>query len=69
MCNPKPSSSSPFICPTKAHIITPDPKLKNHPPLDDQLQDELHRWPTPKEVKRERILIKGVENKHSFLRM
>ncbi|XP_027902700.1 protein DETOXIFICATION 48-like [Vigna unguiculata] len=54
MCNPKPSpsssSSSPFLCPTKAHIITPDPKLKNHPPLHRQLQDELHRWPTPNEV-------------------
>ncbi|KAG5034425.1 hypothetical protein JHK87_009335 [Glycine soja] len=51
MCNPKPSSSSPFLCPTKNHIITPDPKLINHPPpVDDQLKDELHRWPTPNEV-------------------
>ncbi|KAK7311735.1 hypothetical protein RJT34_10050 [Clitoria ternatea] len=46
MCNTKPSS---FLCPTKTHLITPDPKLINHP-HHDQLQDELHRWPTPKEV-------------------
>lgn len=43
MCNPKPSSSSPFLC--------PDPKLKNHRQLQDD--DELHRCPTPNEVTRE----------------
>ncbi|KAK7282934.1 hypothetical protein RIF29_12064 [Crotalaria pallida] len=45
MCNPKPQ------CPTKTHLITPYPKLMNSPPPDDdQVQDELHRWPTPNEV-------------------
>ncbi|CAL0319273.1 unnamed protein product [Lupinus luteus] len=43
MCNPKP------LCPTKTHLITPYPKLMK-PHHDDQVQDELHRWPTPNEV-------------------
>ncbi|OIW02534.1 hypothetical protein TanjilG_12848 [Lupinus angustifolius] len=44
MCIPKLSSASPFLCPTKTH-----PKvLDAHP--DDQVQDELHRWPTPSEA-------------------
>ncbi|KAK7351531.1 hypothetical protein VNO77_11063 [Canavalia gladiata] len=47
MCNPKPSS---FPCPTKPHLVTPEPKLINHPPDDHQVEDELHRWPTPNEV-------------------
>lgn len=41
MCNPKPSSASPFL--------TPHTKVVDHFP-DDQVQDELHRWPTPNEV-------------------
>ncbi|XP_061351482.1 protein DETOXIFICATION 48-like [Gastrolobium bilobum] len=50
MCNyPKPPSASPFLCPTKTHLLTPDPKVLD-PPSDDQVRDELHRWPTPKEV-------------------
>ncbi|XP_057434852.1 protein DETOXIFICATION 48-like [Lotus japonicus] len=44
MCNSKPSSAiSPFLCPTKT-------KDMMNLPLDDQFQDELHRWPTTKEV-------------------
>ncbi|KAJ1391963.1 Multi antimicrobial extrusion protein [Sesbania bispinosa] len=37
------------MCPTKTQLITPDPKVMNHPP-DDEVQDELHKWPTPNEV-------------------
>ncbi|KAF7817077.1 protein DETOXIFICATION 48-like [Senna tora] len=52
MCNSKPSpSASPFLCPTKTHLITPH-KL-NHPPSHQDHDDDdhhLHRWPTPKEV-------------------
>ncbi|OIV96624.1 hypothetical protein TanjilG_28481 [Lupinus angustifolius] len=44
MCNPKP------LCPTKTHLITPYPKLMKPHHHDDQVQDELHRWPTPNEV-------------------
>ncbi|XP_057442394.1 protein DETOXIFICATION 48-like [Lotus japonicus] len=46
MCdsNSMPSSTSPFLCPTKTQLITP------HPKPDDQVEDELHRWPTPNEA-------------------
>ncbi|XP_061339184.1 protein DETOXIFICATION 48-like [Gastrolobium bilobum] len=44
MCNPKPSSASPFLCPTKTY-----PKVLDPTP-DDQVQDELQRWPTPNEA-------------------
>ncbi|RDX63312.1 Protein DETOXIFICATION 48, partial [Mucuna pruriens] len=44
MCNPKPSLPSQFLCPTKTH-----PKLLCPSP-DDQVQDELHRWPTLNEA-------------------
>ncbi|XP_004501069.1 protein DETOXIFICATION 48-like [Cicer arietinum] len=52
MCIPKPSSTSPFLCPTKTNLITPNPKLLINNPHDDEVQDqnELHRWPTPNEV-------------------
>ncbi|CAJ2643158.1 unnamed protein product [Trifolium pratense] len=56
MCNliPKSSSTPPFHCPTKTHLITPNPKLliDDVPPHDEvKHQDhELHRWPTPNEV-------------------
>lgn len=56
MCIPKPSSTSPFLCPTKTNLITPNPKLLINNPHDDEVQDqnELHRWPTPNEVMREK---------------
>ncbi|KAI4316051.1 hypothetical protein L6164_024069 [Bauhinia variegata] len=44
MCNPKPSSASPFLCPTKTHLLT------SHKSMDPDDQDKLHRWPTPNEV-------------------
>ncbi|TKY56375.1 MATE efflux family protein DTX1 [Spatholobus suberectus] len=44
MCNPKPSSASPFLSPTKSH-----PKVV-YPSPGDQAQDELHRWPTLNEA-------------------
>ncbi|KAI4337555.1 hypothetical protein L6164_015955 [Bauhinia variegata] len=44
MCNPKPSSASPFLCPTKTHL------LSSHKVMDPDDQDKLHRWPTPNEV-------------------
>lgn len=53
MCNPKPSSpTSPFLSPTKTHLINPHTKDPySNPTLDDDhVQDELHRWPTLKEV-------------------
>ncbi|XP_027333598.1 protein DETOXIFICATION 48-like [Abrus precatorius] len=49
MCNPKPSSPSPFLCPTKTNLITPHHKVV-YPTHDDQVQDELHRWPTLNEA-------------------
>ncbi|XP_015933120.1 protein DETOXIFICATION 48-like [Arachis duranensis] len=46
MCNPKPSSASTFLCPTKTTIlITPHSKVVDHLPSND-----LHRWPTPNEA-------------------
>lgn len=53
MCNPKPSSpTSPFLSPTKTHLINPHTKDPySNPTLDDDhVQDELHRWPTLKEA-------------------
>ncbi|XP_004490498.1 protein DETOXIFICATION 48-like [Cicer arietinum] len=53
MCNPKPSSStSPFLCPTKTHLINPNTKIvySTPTPIDDQIQDELHTWPTLSEA-------------------
>ncbi|GAU47578.1 hypothetical protein TSUD_244660 [Trifolium subterraneum] len=53
MCNPKPSSpTSPFLSPTKTHLINPHTKsVYSNPTLDDDLvQDELQRWPTLKEA-------------------
>jgi hypothetical protein len=53
MCNPKPSSpTSPFLSPTKTHLINSHTKsVYSNPTLDDDLvQDELQRWPTLKEV-------------------
>ncbi|XP_020210343.1 protein DETOXIFICATION 48 [Cajanus cajan] len=44
MCNPKPSSASPFLSPTKSL-----PKVV-YPSLDDQVHDELRRWPTLNEA-------------------
>lgn len=44
MCNPKPSSASPFLSPTKSlpKVVYPSP--------DDQVHDELRRWPTLNEA-------------------
>ncbi|KAK2430116.1 Protein DETOXIFICATION 48 [Trifolium repens] len=56
MCNPKPSSpTSPFLSPTKTHLINPHTKsVYSNPTLDDDLvQDELQRWPTLKEALKE----------------
>lgn len=53
MCNPKPSSpTSPFLSPTKTHLINPHTKdpYSNSTLDDDHVQDELHRWPTLKEA-------------------
>jgi len=54
MCNPKPSSpTSPFLSPTKTHLINHHTKASySNPPTldDDHVQDEIHRWPTLKEV-------------------
>lgn len=66
MCdsNSMPSSTSPFLCPTKTQLITP------HPKPDDQVEDELHRWPTPNEVMKQNLIINTRKNKYhicSFL--
>ncbi|CAI8583149.1 unnamed protein product [Vicia faba] len=53
MCNPKPSSpTSPFLSPTKTHLINPHTKVPySNPTLhDDHVQDESHSWPTLKEA-------------------
>lgn len=50
MCNPKPSSTSPFLSPTKSH-----PKVV-HPSPDDQVQEELQRWPTLNEVMKQNLI-------------
>ncbi|XP_028802191.1 protein DETOXIFICATION 48-like [Neltuma alba] len=48
MCNPKSSlSASPFLCPTKTHPAAPQKPMD--PPSADH-DDDLSRWPTPKEV-------------------
>ena len=50
MCNPKPTSASSFLSPTKSH-----PKVV-YPSSDDQTQDELHRWPTLNEVMKQNLV-------------
>ena len=51
MCNPNPSSPSSFVSSKKTHLIKPN-KTMDIPALDDfdDVDDQLHRWPTPSEV-------------------
>ncbi|XP_002510003.3 protein DETOXIFICATION 48 [Ricinus communis] len=48
MCNPKPSSPSSFLCPKKTCFSIPN--NKNMDLYAHDVEEELHRWPTPSEV-------------------
>lgn len=56
MFDPKTSSASTFLCPTKTIPIIPQPEVVNPPHDGDQVQNELHRWPTPNEVMTQNVL-------------
>ncbi|KAK7410420.1 hypothetical protein VNO78_01192 [Psophocarpus tetragonolobus] len=49
MCNPK---ASPFVCPTKNEMISGETKVINEESVggEEEVEDELQRWPTRKEV-------------------
>ncbi|PSR99961.1 Protein DETOXIFICATION like [Actinidia chinensis var. chinensis] len=51
MCNPNPSSPSSFVSSKKTHLIKPN-KTMDLPTRDDfeDVDDQLHRWPTPSEA-------------------
>ncbi|XP_050231849.1 protein DETOXIFICATION 48 [Mercurialis annua] len=51
MCNPKPSSPSSFLCPKKTCFSIPNNKSMDLYPHD--VEEQLHRWPTPSEVLQE----------------
>ena len=52
MCNPKPSSPSSFLSPMKAHFMSLNKTMDLH--TDDEEEQQLHRWPTPSEVKKKK---------------
>ncbi|KAG5543740.1 hypothetical protein RHGRI_016482 [Rhododendron griersonianum] len=51
MCNPKPSSPTSFASSNKTHFKNPNKPMD--PDVDNDLDDQLHRWPTPCEAMEE----------------
>lgn len=51
MCNPKPSSPPSFASSNKTHFKNPNKPMD--PDVDNDLDDQLHRWPTPCEAMEE----------------
>ncbi|KAI8550176.1 hypothetical protein RHMOL_Rhmol06G0084900 [Rhododendron molle] len=51
MCNPKPSSPPSFASSNKTHFKNPNRPMD--PDVDNDFDDQLHRWPTPCEAMEE----------------